>query len=87
MSSRLQSTSTPYPECSGRWRASPSHRLQRIGELNHHVRNALLVIAYHHLTERSEGAIQPVNAETVRIEAVYCGRFLPCLVTMRISPS
>ena len=31
------------------------HRLQRIEELNHHIRNALQVIAYHNVTERSEG--------------------------------
>ena len=45
-------------------------RLQRIVELNHHIRNALQVIAYHNVTERSERAIQQVNAEIVRIEAV-----------------
>ena len=46
------------------------HRLQRIVELNHHIRNALQVIAYHTATERSERAIQQVNAAIVRIEAV-----------------
>ena len=45
-------------------------RLKRILELNHHIRNALQVIAYHNVTERSERAIQQVNAEIVRIEAV-----------------
>ena len=45
-------------------------RLQRIVALNHHIRNALQVIAYHNVTERSERAIQQVNAEIVRIEAV-----------------
>ena len=45
-------------------------RLQRIAELNHHTRNALQVIAYHNVPERSERAIQQVNAEIVRIESV-----------------
>jgi signal transduction histidine kinase len=45
-------------------------RLRRIAELNHHIRNALQVIAYHNVPERSERAIQQVNAEVVRIESV-----------------
>ena len=45
-------------------------RLLRIAELNHHIRNALQVIAYHNVPERSERAIQQVNAEIVRIESV-----------------
>jgi hypothetical protein len=45
-------------------------RLQRVVELNHHIRNALQVIAYHNVLERSERAIQQVNAEVLRIESV-----------------
>jgi hypothetical protein len=45
-------------------------RLRRIGELNHHIRNGLQVIAYHNVPDRSERAIQQVNAEVVRIESV-----------------
>jgi hypothetical protein len=45
-------------------------RLRRVVELNHHIRNALQIIAYHNLPERSERAIQQVNAEVVRIESV-----------------
>jgi predicted PurR-regulated permease PerM len=45
-------------------------RLERIGELNHHIRNALQVIAYHNVPERNERAIQQVNDELVRIESV-----------------
>lgn len=45
-------------------------RLRRIAELNHHIRNALQVIAYHNVPERSERAIQQVNAEVIRIESV-----------------
>jgi hypothetical protein len=45
-------------------------RLWRIVELNHHIRNALQVIAYNNVPERSERAIQQVNGEIVRIEAV-----------------
>jgi hypothetical protein len=45
-------------------------RLRRIAELNHHIRNALQVIAYHNVPERDERAIQQVNAEVVRIESV-----------------
>jgi hypothetical protein len=45
-------------------------RLRRIVELNHHIRNALQVIAYHNVPERTERAIQQVNAEVVRIESV-----------------
>ncbi len=48
-------------------------RLRRIAELNHHIRNALQVIAYHNLPERAERAIQQVNAEVVCIESV-CAR-------------
>ena len=46
------------------------NRLRRIAELNHHIRNALQVIAYHNVPERNEQAIQQVNAEVVRIESV-----------------
>ena len=45
-------------------------RLRRIAELNHHIRNALQIIAYHNVQERSERAIHQVNAEVVRIESV-----------------
>jgi hypothetical protein len=45
-------------------------RLRRIAELNHHIRNALQVIAYHNVAARNERAIQQVNAEVVRIESV-----------------
>jgi hypothetical protein len=38
-------------------------RLRRIAELNHHIRNALQVIAYHNVPERNERAV-------VRIESV-----------------
>jgi hypothetical protein len=47
-------------------------RLQRIAELNHHIRNALQVIAFHNVPElqRGEAAIQQVNAAVIRIESV-----------------
>lgn len=45
-------------------------RLRRIAELNHHIRNALQVIAYHNVPDRSERAIRQVNAEVLRIESV-----------------
>jgi hypothetical protein len=47
-------------------------RLQRIAELNHHIRNALQVIAFHNVPElqHNEGAIQQVNAAIIRIESV-----------------
>jgi len=45
-------------------------RLRRIVELNHHIRNALQVIAYHNVPERNEKAVHLVNAEIVRMEAV-----------------
>jgi hypothetical protein len=45
-------------------------RLLRIVELNHHIRNALQVIAYYNVPERPERAVQQVNAEIVRIESV-----------------
>ena len=44
--------------------------LQRIAELNHHIRNALQVIAYHNVPERSEREIQQVNKAVIRIESV-----------------
>jgi hypothetical protein len=45
-------------------------RLGRIAELNHHIRNALQVIAYHNVPQRTERVIEQVNAEVVRIESV-----------------
>ena len=45
-------------------------RLERVVDLNHHIRNALQVIAYYNVPERSDRAIQQVNAEIVRIESV-----------------
>jgi len=45
-------------------------RLRRVVELNHHIRNALQVIAYHNVPERSERAIPQVNSELLRIEHV-----------------
>ena len=45
-------------------------RLQRIVELNHHIRNALQVIAYHNVPERTGPAVQQVTAELARIESV-----------------
>jgi hypothetical protein len=45
-------------------------RLRRIVELNHNIRNALQVIAYHNVPERSERAIHQVNSEVLRIESV-----------------
>jgi len=45
-------------------------RLRRIVELNHHIRNALQVIAYYNVPDRTERAIQQVNAEILRIESV-----------------
>lgn len=45
-------------------------RLWRIAELNHHIRNALQVIAYHNVPDRGERAIQQVSTEVLRIESV-----------------
>jgi hypothetical protein len=45
-------------------------RLRRIAELNHHIRNALQVIAYNNVPERTGTAIQQVAAEVARIESV-----------------
>jgi biotin transporter BioY len=44
--------------------------LQRIAELNHHIRNALQVIVYTNVPERSAEAIKQVNAAVSRIESV-----------------
>ena len=45
-------------------------RLRRIAELNHHIRNALQVVVSTNVPERSERAIQQVNAAVIRIESV-----------------
>ena len=45
-------------------------RLNRIAELNHHIRNALQVISYNNVGERTGPAIQQVAAEIARIESV-----------------
>jgi hypothetical protein len=44
-------------------------RLQSVAELNHHIRNALQIIAYHNLPDRGDRAIQQVNAQVTRIHA------------------
>jgi hypothetical protein len=46
-------------------------QLRRIAELNHHIRNALQVIAYHHVPERNAQTIQQVNVEVLRIESGF----------------
>lgn len=43
-------------------------RLSSIVELNHHIRNALQVIAYHNVRDRSQETISQVNVEILRIE-------------------
>lgn len=45
-------------------------RLQQIAELNHHIRNALQVVAYHNVPERGEQAIREVKVAVIRIESV-----------------
>lgn len=47
-------------------------RLQAIAELNHHIRNALQIIAYHNVPApgRSERAIQQVREAVTRIDVV-----------------
>jgi hypothetical protein len=44
-------------------------RLQSVAELNHHIRNALQIIAYHNVPDRGDRAIQQVNAQVTRIHA------------------
>ncbi len=48
------------------------NRLERIAEINHHIRNALQVIAYHARSEGSQNqkVIEDVNAAVTRIEWV-----------------
>lgn len=48
------------------------NRLQRIAEINHHVRNALQVIAYHARFDRQQNAkvIHEINSAVTRIEWV-----------------
>lgn len=48
-------------------------RMRSVTELNHHIRNALQIIAYHNVPERSERAIQQVNAQVVRIQTALRG--------------
>ncbi len=48
-------------------------QLRRVAELNHHIRNALQVIAYHNVPDRSERAIQQVNAQIARIQTALRG--------------
>ncbi len=45
-------------------------RMRRIVELNHHIRNALQVIAYNNVPERTVPAVQQVTAQLARIESV-----------------
>ena len=48
-------------------------QLRRVAELNHHIRNALQVIAYHNVPDRGERAIQQVNAQIARIQMALRG--------------
>ncbi len=43
-------------------------QLRRIAQLNHHIRNALQIIAYHNVPDRSERAIRQVNTQIARIQ-------------------
>jgi gas vesicle protein len=43
---------------------------QHIAELNHHIRNALQVITFHNVAERSGEAIKQIDAAIARIERV-----------------
>lgn len=45
-------------------------RLRLIAELNHHIRNALQVIAFHNVPERNAHAIEQVRSAVARIESV-----------------
>jgi gas vesicle protein len=45
-------------------------RLQQIDELNHHFRNALQVITFNNVSERSAEAIKQVDAAISRIESM-----------------
>jgi len=45
-------------------------RLQRIAELNHHIRNALQVIVYTNVPERDSEAIRKVKTAVMRIQGV-----------------
>jgi hypothetical protein len=43
--------------------------LQRIAELNHHIRNALQIITFNNVAERSTEAIKRVDGAVTRIES------------------
>ena len=45
-------------------------RVRIIAELNHHIRNALQVIAFYNVPERSARAVQDVNSAVIRIDSV-----------------
>jgi hypothetical protein len=45
-------------------------RVQQVAKLNHHIRNALQVITFHNVAERSAEAIRQVDAAVARIESV-----------------
>lgn len=45
------------------------HRLERIAELNHEIRNGLQVIAYYNVPDRAACAIAAVNAEIAHVES------------------
>lgn len=45
-----------------------AERLEVIGEMNHHIRNALQVIDYHNRTDEREHAVQQVSEAVTRIE-------------------
>ena len=48
-------------------------RMRSVTELNHHIRNALLIIAYNNVSDRSERAIQQVNSQIARIQTALRG--------------
>jgi hypothetical protein len=43
--------------------------LQRIAELNHHIRNALQIITFNNVAERSTEAIKRVDSAVTRVES------------------
>ena len=67
-------------------RAQVQERLRTIAEMNHHIRNALQVIAYANLTSDKDKSVELMRSSVERIEWAL-REVLPGHVTEQVQPS
>jgi len=67
-------------------RAQVQERLRTIAEMNHHIRNALQIIAYANLTADKEKSVELIRSSVERIEWAL-REVLPGHVTQQVQPT